>query len=189
MTLPLQVLAVLSVVGGLVIGFPGLLFKLEGWNLIDKFLAPILPELGSHAHAAGHGGEHALSLTLEWFLVGLSVAVAVTGILLAKRLYTKDPEFIIPKRLAERFAFGHRLLLNKYWVDELYEAVIIRPIHGLATFSWKVIDVWVIDGTVNLVAFCTDLGGSVLRFVQTGNVRNYALSVALGILLLTVMLW
>jgi NADH-quinone oxidoreductase subunit L len=95
-----------------------------------------------------------------------------------------------PRRMAERFAFAHRTLLNKYWVDELYDGTVIQPLHRLCLFCWKVIDVVVIDTLiVNGSAFATELAGDFLRFLQTGNVRNYALSVALGILVLAVILW
>jgi NADH-quinone oxidoreductase subunit L len=187
MTLPLQILAVLSVVGGVLIGFPGQLLHIEGWSFIDRFLAPLILTPGAHGHGGEHG--HALSFGLEWVLVVLSVAVAVGGILLARRMYKADPEFTAPRRLAERFPFAYKLVLNKYWVDELYEATVVRPIHGLARFCWVVIDVWVIDTAVNLSAFGAELSGMLLRFLQTGNVRNYALSVALGILVLAAILW
>jgi len=97
--------------------------------------------------------------------------------------------FVRPRRLAERFAFAYRTLVNKYWVDELYETTVVGPIHRLSIFCWRVIDVWVIDGMVNFSAFGTELTGTMLRFLQTGNVRNYALSVALGVLALAAILW
>jgi NADH-quinone oxidoreductase subunit L len=65
-------------------------------------------------------------------------------------------------------------------VDELYEAIIVRPLVALARFTWKGIDTVAIDGTLNASAFFTEIAGDVLRFVQTGNVRNYALMVLLG---------
>jgi len=189
MTLPLQILALLSIVGGVIIGFPGLLFHRENWNLINRFLAPVIAEVGHGGHGAEHGG-HAVSLGLEWALVCLSVAVASCGIYLAYRFYKADPDFNLAKRLAERFAFVHRLLLNKYWVDEIYDTTVIRPLYKLCIFSWKVVDVVIIDTIiVNGSAFVTELTGDLLRFLQTGNVRNYALSVALGIVVLAAILW
>jgi NADH-quinone oxidoreductase subunit L len=95
-----------------------------------------------------------------------------------------------PRQLAERFPAVYTLLLNKYWVDEFYDAAIIRPIHQLAMFSWKVIDVVLIDTIfVNGSAFFVELSGDFLRFITTGNVRNYALYVAAGIIVLAVVLW
>ncbi len=76
-------------------------------------------------------------------------------------------------------------MLNKYYVDELYDATVVRPLHRAALFSWKAFDAVVIDGVlVNGTAFVTELTGDLLRFLQTGNVRNYALSVAVGVLAL-----
>ena len=167
------------------------------WNLIERFMEPILLPLGGHAaHAAEHAAHAHPGLGLELGLIALSLAVAIFGIWLARRFY-HGPEaydgeaarFCRPGRLADRFALAYRFLLNKYYVDELYDATVIGPIHRMASFCWRVIDVWVIDGAVNLSAFCTELSGSLLRFLQTGNVRNYALSVALGILALAVILW
>jgi NADH-quinone oxidoreductase subunit L len=189
MTLPLVVLAVLSVIGGVVIGFPGQLFKLHDTSLIDRFMAPIVAATAEHGPGAEHGG-HALGFELEWGLVLLSVAVAVAGIFVAQRFYKGVGAYSIPHRLAARFSFIHKLLLNKYWVDELYDALVVRPVHAICLFSWKVVDVVIIDTLiVNGSAFATELTGDFLRFVQTGNVRNYALSVALGILFLVAILW
>ncbi len=193
MTFPLVVLGVLSVVGGF-IGFPGQLVHKTGWNLIENFLHPVFPKLGDAAsHAAADAAEHAthgVSTGTEWVLVGISVAVAVIGWLVARRFYTGDHAFELPRKLAERLPFLHKLLFNKYWVDEIYDALIVRPIHRLANFLWKVVDELIIDTLfINGAAFTVELTGDVLRFVQTGNVRNYALAVAIAVLALAVFLW
>ena len=119
-----------------------------------------------------------------------AAGVGVAGISLAFRFYTGPQAFERPRRLAERFATGYRVVLNKYYVDEIYDALVVRPIHRLAVFCWKVVDVIIIDTIfVNGSAFFTELTGDFLRFLQTGNVRNYALYVALGILALGLALW
>jgi len=183
MTLPLQILGVLSVVGGF-IGFPGQLFHHPEWNKIEGFLEPVMLKV-EHGEGAGHPG-----LGLEFLLIALSLAVAGFGIWLAYRFYMGDEAGVRPRRLAERFPFAHRALENKYWVDELYDSTVIRPVHRMCLFAWKVVDVVIIDTLiVNGSAFLTELTGDFLRFLQTGNVRNYALSVALGILVLAVILW
>ncbi|HHQ47445.1 MAG TPA: NADH-quinone oxidoreductase subunit L [Acidobacteria bacterium] len=188
MTLPLVVLGILSTIGGF-LGVPKLFTGHESWNLIERFVEPILIPLGGAAHEAAEA-HHAVSAGVEWGLVFLSLAVAVTGILVARSFYLTDPEFNKAKALAERFPFAYKLLLNKYWVDEIYEAVVVLPIYKAAMFCWKVVDVILIDGImVNGTAFMTELTGDILRFLQTGNVRNYALSVAMGVLLLIVILW
>ncbi|MCP4897672.1 MAG: NADH-quinone oxidoreductase subunit L [bacterium] len=188
MTLPLQALAVLSIIGGAIIGFPGQLLH-KDWNLIERFLGPVVLHPGAAEHGAEHVG-HAVSVPLELGLMFLSVAVAAGGIYLAYRFYFGEKALETPKRLAERFAFSHRVLLNKYYVDELYDLAVVRFLHRVCLFCWKVVDVIIIDGIiVNGTAFVTDLTSELLRFLQTGNVRNYALSVALGILALAVILW
>ena len=191
MTLPLIVLGALSVVGGILIGFPGQLFHQPDLNRIEAFLHPVMAPIAAVGGVPGHGaGPHAVSLSTEWTLVIGSVLVAVAGWMVARRFYVGAEPFAPARRLAERFPFVHTLLLDKYRVDELYDAVVVRPIHGLARFLWKVVDVVIIDTLfVNGSAFVVELTGDFLRFLQTGNVRNYALSVALGILILAVVLW
>jgi len=191
MTVPLIILGALSIFGGLIIGFPGHLFGKHGLNLIEKFLHPVMVTIGSGHGEEGHGeAAHAVSLSTEWILVLLSVAIAVAGWMVARRFYTGTGAFEIPNRLGDRYPFVHRLLFNKYWVDELYDAIVIHPIHRLAILCWKVIDVVIIDTIfVNGSAFFVELTGDFLRFIQTGNVRNYALYVATGVLLLAVVLW
>ena len=192
MTLPLVILGVLSAIGGF-IGIPGQLFGAEDLNVIERFLHPVLLPIASEAHGVaaevGHA-EHPVSLGLEWLLVLLSVGIAALGIGIAYRFYKGPDAFERPRRLAERFSLAYKLLLNKYWVDEIYDALIIKPIYWFCLFCWRVIDVFIIDTIfVNGTAFLVELTGDLLRFLQTGNVRNYALSVALGILALAVILW
>ncbi len=188
MTLPLVILGVLSIVGGVLIGFPGQLFHRPELNAIDHFLHPVIAEIGPVAH--GGDAAHAVTLETEWLLLVASVLIAVAGWLVARRFYTAPDAPSLPERLAARFPFAHSALVNKYWVDELYDNVVVRPIYVLCMVCWKVIDVVIIDTVfVNGAAFITELIGDFLRFLQTGNVRNYALSVALGILVLAVILW
>jgi NADH-quinone oxidoreductase subunit L len=192
MTVPLIILGVLSAVGGF-IGIPGQLFHKTGWNLIENFLHPVILPIGDASHAVAVAADHsvhAISLGTEWLLVGVSVAVAVVGWLMARRFYTGDEAFAVPRSLGQRLPFLHKLLFNKYWVDELYDGVIVKPIYHLAVFLWRVIDELIIDTIfVNGAAFTVELTGDVLRFFQTGNVRNYALAVAAAILALAAVLW
>ena len=112
------------------------------------------------------------------------------GWLVARRFYTGDDAFSLPRRLSERLPFAHKLLLNKYWIDELYRAVIVRPVHRLAILLWRFVDELIIDTVfVNGAAFTVELTGDFLRFIQTGNVRNYALAVVTAILALAAVLW
>jgi NADH-quinone oxidoreductase subunit L len=188
MTLPLVILGALSIVGGVLIGFPGHLFHRPELNAIDHFLHPVIAEIGAVEHA--HEAAHAVTLETEWLLLVASVLVALAGWLVARRFYTAPDAPSLPERMVRRFQFAHRALMNKYWVDELYDGLVVRPIYRLCMFCWRIIDVVIIDTIfVNGSAFVTELTGDFLRFLQTGNVRNYALSVALGILVLAVVLW
>jgi NADH-quinone oxidoreductase subunit L len=172
MTVPLMILAVGSVVAGFVGIGKTLSFKAD-INAFEHFLHPIAPALEV---------EHAPVLTTEWVLILLSVGVAVAGILLARRFYFGPEAFRRPRALAERFPALYATVANKYYVDEAYDRALVRPLAGLARFSWKGIDTVVIDGTLNASAFFTEIAGDLLRFLQTGNVRNYGLLVLVGAL-------
>ncbi len=192
MTLPLVILGVLSIVGGFV-GLPGHLINKESWNLIGEFLGPIVLPIGSGGHGpAAHTGEaaHGVGLGVELLLVAASVAVALAGYRIARRFYRADDDFAVPRRLAERLPFAHKLLLNKYWIDEIYDATIVRPTYRIGVFCWRVIDELIIDTIiVNGTAFAVELTGDLLRFTTTGNVRNYALAVALAVLAIAAMMF
>jgi NADH-quinone oxidoreductase subunit L len=172
MTVPLVILAILAAVGGFV-GLPTVFG--EGANKLQAFLSPIFLPI-----AEREGAEHALSHATEWLLMGLSVAVAATGIALAWKWYAKEGGRV-PGRLAASFPRTYTLVVEKFRVDELYDAIVVRPFQALARFCWKVIDVLIIDGVLNAGAFLVELLGDLLRFLQTGNVRNYALSFLLGV--------
>jgi NADH:ubiquinone oxidoreductase subunit 5 (subunit L)/multisubunit Na+/H+ antiporter MnhA subunit len=172
MTVPLVILAVGSVVAGFVGIGKTLSFNLD-INAFEHFLHPVAPALEV---------EHGLTLGGEWVLILLSVGVAVAGILLARRFYFGPEAFRRPRALAERFPTLYATVANKYYVDEAYDRALVRPLAGLARFSWKGIDTVVIDGTLNASAFFTEIAGDLLRFLQTGNVRNYGLLVLAGAL-------
>jgi NADH-quinone oxidoreductase subunit L len=174
MTIPLIVLAV----GSVVAGFANVPELLGGNEALHHFLEPIFAQ-----PVEAMGDPHALSHGLEIALVVLAVAVALAGIFLAWTIYgNKGLEG--GHTWAQRFPFAHRLLANKYYVDELYDRIIVRPLAALSRFFWKVVDTFVIDGAVNAGAFLTELTGDLGRFTTTGNVRNYALYFFLGVVLL-----
>ena len=175
MTVPLIVLAA----GSILVGFLGVPEALGGSNRFVSFLAPSL--------ATAH--PHHLSHATEYVLMALSVAVAAAGILLAWRWYGQKgatPE--VPSAAAQAFyeksgALG-RLVANKWYVDEGIEAAVLSPFRKIGTFLWRGFDSLVIDGIVNASAFLVELTGDLVRFFTTGNVRNYALSFSLGVLVL-----
>jgi NADH-quinone oxidoreductase subunit L len=185
MTVPLMVLAVLSVIGGY-IGIPHVL---GGANHIHEFLAPVLGggaepakvhagiSILSQAWASGgEGGGH--SVALEVFMMGVSVVIALIGIGIAYLFYVKNPA--LPKMLAARWKGLYRLVFNKYYVDELYEILFINSLKKLGTGLWKGFDEFFIDGTVNGIAYFFGWLSSVVRRVQTGLVQNYAFSMVVG---------
>jgi NADH-quinone oxidoreductase subunit L len=220
MTGPLMALAV----GAMVAGFVGIPQALGGRNAIEHFLEPsftasaaahdsvpaaegALPA-GSHGEeAASHGEEGAhLSQAGELALMLLSVLVAVGGILLARHWYVTKPE--VPTRIADRFQGAYGLLFNKYYVDELYDATVIRGTtegaRGLFAFDRTVVDgavdgsgvltrlsAWVshmldkyvVDGAVNLLGWSAGEGSLFTRRLQTGLIQNYALLMVLGVFL------
>jgi len=168
MTIPLIVLAILSIIGGYV-GVPQVL---GGINRIHSFLQPVF---------GGHAGGEALPVEwVEYLLMGLSTAVAFIGIAFAYYMYIRNTAF------SERFAkvfqgIPHKILLNKYYVDEIYNAMFVQPIkHGSNYLLWKVMDVGVIDGIVNGVARQVELFSRAFRRLQSGNVQSYAFSIILG---------
>jgi NADH-quinone oxidoreductase subunit L len=130
------------------------------------------------ASAETHGGA-----ALELTLMGVSTAIALIGIGLAAFLYVRRRD--LPAQLAAQFPRLHLLLLNKYYVDELYDRVIVRPIRIASQDAlWRGFDVAVIDGAVNGMGAIVAGGAWALRRLQTGSVRAYAGSLFLGVILI-----
>jgi NADH-quinone oxidoreductase subunit L len=175
MTIPLALLAVLSVVGGW-IGIPMVMSGWVGggdWNRFHHWLEPAvtLPQtVAEHAQAAHSPG-------VEGVLIVLAVVVALTGILLALALYRREGP---AARLARATGPVYRTLRNLFWVDELYDAVIIRPFYAVSRFL-DAFDRRVVDGVVNAAGIVTELTGQVIKLFQTGLVRNYAMTFLLGV--------
>ena len=189
MTVPLIVLAVGSCLVGW-LGMPRVWFERGDW--IHRFLDGSIYQIASHGggHAAEHGIEHGgqqahhLSATAEWGLMGLSVVVAMLGIFIAWRLFGPGKELGGGASAARRVPRIHRLLVHKWYVDEIYDRLFVRPLAAISRFLWKIVDTIVIDGAIWVGAFLTELTGDVGRFSTTGNVRNYALYFFLGVVAL-----
>ncbi|MEK6779122.1 MAG: NADH-quinone oxidoreductase subunit L [Candidatus Deferrimicrobiota bacterium] len=171
MTVPLMLLAVLSVVGGWV-GIPAVL---GGYNYFEAWLAPVFGH-GAEG-AAAHGGGHA-PVALELGLMAGSVAVALCGIGLAWYLYRVRTGK--PKEIAEAMPGLYDVVLNKYYVDEIYDILIVRRIRDGSVWLWQAFDAMFIDGIVNGVAAVVRGAGDAVRRLQTGMVGNYAFSLLLG---------
>lgn len=171
MTWPLILLALLALFGGL-LGLPPILgtgHALDGW------LHPLFVALPGEGEAA-----HGLSAGLEWGLLGVSSLVALLGIGLAYWFYVVTPQ--IPARLAWRFKPVFKLLVNKYYVDDLYDALFVEPGKALARFCAQGIDVTVIDGIIDGGARLIARGGALLGRLQSGYIRHYALAMFVGVI-------
>jgi len=201
MTIPLAILALLSIVGGWV-ALPAL------WGAespFEKFLEPILQGVVPETSAV-HFARH--TLFKEYLLMFVSVAAAGLGIYLAYRLYLQFPH--LHDKVAARFPRLHNLLLHKYYVDEIYDALFVNRIKDLSTtfglFDAKIIDGvgvngsawltrvlsrmsmwwdnWVVDGFVNFVGKFTRFLSHPIRMFQTGVFSSYAIFILIGLVIL-----
>jgi NADH-quinone oxidoreductase subunit L len=183
MTVPLIILAILSVCGGWMAA-PQLM---GGVNHFQQFLAPVVATASGPVAAAsessGGGGE------ILQALIGAPVIAGLLGFLLAWWLYIKSPE--TPEKLATSLSAPYKLLYGKYFIDELYMAVIVRPLVWISDkVLWHVVDEGAIDGTVNGVATVSREMGDRLRRANTGNIRSYATWIVLGVVVFTsLLLW
>jgi NADH-quinone oxidoreductase subunit L len=174
MLVPLVILAFLSIAGG----FLGVPHALGGSNLLEGWLEPVFERSTRIAGPEGHA-----SLPTEYALMALSVGIGLAGIFFARRLFLTGTATV--DRIAARFAGLRTLLFNKYYVDEVYDAVVVRPIKvGSQKLLWKWFDAGVIDGAVNGIARLVNSLSSAGRRMQTGNVSNYGLAILIGISLL-----
>jgi NADH-quinone oxidoreductase subunit L len=163
MTWPLEMLAALSVVGGLV-GIP----LIEGGNVLGDWLAP----------AFGVVAHHEVAPLFEVSLMGLALAISVAGIYLAWRCYVVRPE--LPGWLAGVYPNLYDLISHKYYVDEVASALIVEPIKRGSVLLWRLFDDLLIDGAVNGSGRLVVLAARIFRQVQTGYVQNYALGILAG---------
>jgi NADH-quinone oxidoreductase subunit L len=161
MTIPLIILAVLSIIGGFV-GVPEIF--MQGGEKLAEFLSPVVPPLHQEI---GH--------STEWMLIGLTTAIALIGILIAWSRYRNYKE--------EKIGGFGRLLQNKWYVDELYDAVIVRPVNWLGDFANKYFEKGGIDWMVNGVGRMVNYGGRQLRWLQSGQVGSYVLLMVISMVL------
>ena len=194
MALALIVLAI----GSVLAGFVGIPHALGGHNRLEAFLEPafeahaVAPinefqvvqpgQPAAETAAAGHAPTAADEQT-ELMLMGLSTGIAVSGILLASYFWLRNRK--AAASVARSATPIYTLLLNKYYVDEIYNAVIVQPIKQLSTLVlWKGADAALIDGTVNGVGSAVRGSSLSLRRLQSGSIRAYAGSLFLGVVLI-----
>jgi NADH-quinone oxidoreductase subunit L len=164
MLVPLMILALLSLVGGLVgIG-----------NRFEHFLAPVFGSV-EVTEAAGETVGH----LAEYVLMGISIGVAVLGFIIAYVLYVSKP--YLPQRIADSLNGLYEAVVNKYYVDELYARLFVKPlVDGSTRILWQGVDRKVIDDTVNNAAEGARHVSDEVRHMQSGNVRSYAGWIAAG---------
>ncbi len=175
MTAPLVILAVLSVIGGW-IGLP------QGFLWGDRFGAYLEPALAT-LPPAEHGAP---AVGTQLALMGGASAVALAGIGLAYVVYGSGAQ--TAQMLYERLRGAYTLLWHKYYVDEIYDALFIRPYVALSRFFWQVIDSRLIDGAIDGLANFVLSNSGAWRRLQTGNVQSYALMMLVGAIWLIVAL-
>jgi NADH-quinone oxidoreductase subunit L len=195
MVVPLVILGVLSVIGGYV-GAPA---ALGGSDHFDKFLAPVFrtgvainagqgaqksaPEQPAEGNEAGTGDS------TELLFSGISVSAAFLGFALAWLLYYKNPQ--LPDKIAASLSGGYQTLVHKYYVDELYGALLVKPlINGSTRLLWHGVDQKVIDAAVNAAGDSARHISDKVRHMQSGNIRSYAGWIAAGsAIVIAFMIW
>ena len=194
MAVPLVLLAI----GSVVAGYVGVPHALGGANRIEGFLEPSFHPVAVHAPAeAGVGGGHGETAahgeespdadahggaSVELTLMGVSSLIALTGIGLASVFFLRRRE--LAQATAARLPAVYRTLLNKYYVDEVYDATVVHPIQRTSErVLWKTVDAGMIDGIVNGAGAFVRGSAALLRLSQTGSVRVYAASIFIGVLL------
>jgi NADH-quinone oxidoreductase subunit L len=194
MTIPLIILAFLSIFGGW-FAAPKLV---GGTDYFESFVHPVFasyspqPPAGQEQSLAGSAGEQGgirpnPAMELFHAVTGPPVIVGLIGILLAWWFYIRRPE--LPEKLARSMHGLYTLLLNKYYVDEIYAAAIVRPLLWISTnVLWHTVDEGLIDGTVNASARLAREAGGKLRELQSGNARSYASWVVAGAVGVTALL-
>ena len=205
MTVPLMILAVLSVIGGW-IGWPA---ALGGSNRFEHFLEPVVAARSSENSWSAHGAAVAShSAETEYGLMLASVLIALAGIWLAYQLYIKNPA--TPGKLAASWPWLYRIVYRKYYVDEIYDAMFVNRAKDLGTalgvFDARVVDglgvdgtgwltrftsdvsiwwdKWIVDGLVNFAGRVVQIASYPVRMLQTGLFSSYALLIVLGVIIL-----
>lgn len=171
MTIPLIILAVLSLVGGL-IGIPEVL---GGHHYLEEFLSPVFEDSSFRI-------IHHLSHDTEYMLMTVAVAVMAAAIWYAYKKYVQ--EGTLPAEEGEELQPVHQLVYKKYMIDELYEAVITKPLNFIGEGLHKVVDNQIVDGLVNGCGYVVNGVSGVIRKAQTGNIGFYVFVMVISIVLI-----
>lgn len=168
MAVPLMVLAALSMVGGF-INIPEVLF---GSSWLHNFMSPVL---------ATPAPEHALSHSTELILMGVIVVLTVIVIAVAYAKFVKRQQVPIQEG---QLGTAHRLLYHKYYVDEIYDSLIVKPVHWLGDVFHSTIETLAIDRFVNGIGESIMGGSKVFRRLQTGSIGFYIFVMVIGIVVM-----
>ena len=172
MTIPLMILALLSVIGGF-IGIPEVL---GGSNKLATYLSPIIVSVGEKE-------AHALSHSTEYLLMGISTTLVILVIIAAYVIYVSKKT--LP--LAEGKETGlQKTLYNKYYIDEIYDVVFVKPLKALSDIFGRLIDNTIIDGLVNGIGKGVEAGSRVLRYSQSGSISTYLFAMVIGIIIILI---
>ncbi|OPZ71298.1 MAG: NADH-quinone oxidoreductase subunit L [bacterium ADurb.Bin478] len=179
MTIPLVMLAILSLAGGYV-GVPALL---GGGQRIEHFLQPVFQQSEQLSHGLETSKPSLHAHSMEWLLMLTVFLVTLISLYLAYLFYIKKTD--LPGRLVKKISGLYALVYNKYFIDEAYDAAIVRPLHKTSeSFLWRIVDNRLIDGLVNAVGSGIAACGRTLAVIQTGSVQHYALWFVLGTIVL-----
>ncbi|HRA49100.1 MAG TPA: hypothetical protein PK819_13600, partial [Thermomicrobiales bacterium] len=203
MTVPLIALAIPSLALGALVGIP------PDAGRFHRFIEPVfstehvaestahtgeqaslytLPSVtdtqyeGEEATAEAAAAHHEISNTTKWAFGIISTVVALSGILLAYLMYIT--QVISPVAMGARFSNLYAFLYNRWGIDDLYDRRVVQPFKRFSMVLWRVVDMGIIDGTVNGLAGVVSGSSARLRKVQTGLVSNYALAIALGMVVI-----
>ncbi len=171
MTIPLMVLAVLSVIGG----FVGIPKALGGTHFLEEFLKPVFMDSSFRIIPN-------LSHETEYLLMGVAIAVMALALWYAHKVYVKNK--ILPADEGEQLQPIHQLVYKKYFVDELYDNAITQPLNFISNGLHKVIDNQLVDGIVNSIGTAVNWTSSKIRLAQTGNIGFYVFVMVIGIVLI-----
>lgn len=166
MTIPLIVLAVLAIIGGFV-GVPEVF--MHGGEKLAEYLSPVIHPVA----------EHTVSHSTEMLLMGLTTVIAIVAIVIAWMRYRTYRE-------EQPSSFG-KVLENKWYVDELYNSVVVRPVNKLGVFANKYFEKSGIDALVNGVGRMVNYGGRQMRWLQSGQVGSYILLMVISMLMFFVL--
>jgi NADH-quinone oxidoreductase subunit L len=174
MTIPLWILAVLSTLGGF-LGLPGLVG--EHANVLHNWLEPVFEP--AYRNFTQHEASHAT----EGILMAVSLGIAIAGIFLARYFYTQRPG--LADRMAGSMKGIYKLLWNKWYVDDIYEWIIVIPLQKVSqAFLLRVVDKGMIDGAINGSGRLTAAFGGMLRKLQNGLTQSYAMVFVIGIMVI-----